>query len=101
MISQELQSAVLTLSDGTIAPPNIGLGDDAVLAGIGVTIVTDTVAGTATMKVDMSDNSYYGGTLVVTIKDTLTLEPTWFDTTIVTVNLNRPPCPVTQAQLTS
>ena len=66
-IEQVLESAVLTLAGGTIVPPPIGPGDDGLLAGIGVTIVTNTVFGTATMKVDMSDNNYYGSTLVVTI----------------------------------
>ena len=97
-ISQELISAVLTLADSTVAE-NIGAGDTAALAAIGVTINVDTVAVTATLKVDMSDNAYYGGTLVVTIKDTLVEEPTWFDTTVVTINLTQPSCTITLADL--
>ena len=49
----------------------------------------------------MSNNVYYGGTLVLTIKDMLVEETTWFDTTIVTITLTRPPCLVDQAWLTS
>ena len=60
-----------------------------------------TAGNMATLKVDMSSTSYYGGTLVLTIKDTLVEEPTWFDTTTVTINLTRPPCLVDQTWLTS
>ena len=38
---------------------------------------------------------------MLSIKDTLTTEPSWFDNTIVTINLTRPSCLVTQAWLTS
>ena len=53
---------------------------------------------TATLKVDMSDNSYYGGTLVVTIDDTVNGE-SWFDTTEVTIALIAPSCTITLADL--
>ena len=76
-ISQELQSGVLTLSDGTIQ--NIAALDIAALAVIGVTI--ETTASTATLKVNVSDLTYYGSTLALTIKDTVAEETTWFDTT--------------------
>ena len=49
----------------------------------------------------MVDKYYYGGSLQLTIKDTLVEETTWFDTTVVTINLIRPPCPVTKSWLTS
>ena len=89
--SQELQSGVLTLTDGTTQ--TIAAGDMAALAAIGLTIV---IAGnTATLKVDMSNIAYYGATLTLMIKDTLVEEPTWFDTTQVTITLTRPSCLVT------
>ena len=75
--SQELQSGVLTLSDGT--SQTIAAGDMAALAAIGLTI--ETAGNTATLKVDVSDKAYYGGTLTLTIKDTVVGETTWFDTT--------------------
>ena len=102
-ISQELVSYQLTLADGS--PGSFSSGSDATirafLTSIGVTTVTDTVAGTATMKVNNSDNSYYGITLAVTIKDTIVGETTWFDTTEITINFTRPPCLVDQTWLTS
>ena len=49
----------------------------------------------------MSNNVYYGGTLVLTIKDTLVEEMTWYRTTIVTITLTRLPCLVDQTWLTS
>ena len=58
-ISQELQSGVLTHGDGTTQ--NFVAGDTAALAAIGVTIVT--AGNTATLKVDMSNIAYYGGSL--------------------------------------
>ena len=76
-LSQELLSGVLTLSDGTIQ--NIAAGDMTALAVIEVTI--ETTASTATLKVDVSDLTYYGSTLALTIKDTVAEETTWFDTT--------------------
>jgi len=86
--SQELQSGVLTFADGTTQ--TITAGDTAALATIGVTIVTS--GSTATLKIDVIDKAYYGSTLVLTIKDTVAGETTWFDTTEVTINLTRPPC---------
>ena len=75
--SQELQSGVLTLSDGTTQ--TIAAGDTVTLAAIGFTI--ETTASTATLKVDVNDLTYYGSTLTLTIKDTVAEETTWFDTT--------------------
>ena len=50
----------------------------------------------------MSENKYYGATLSLSIKDTLVEEPTWFDTTQVTISFNsRPPCTVTKEFLAS
>jgi len=95
--SQELQSGVLTLADGTTQP--IAAGDTAALAAIGVTI--ETTGSTATLKVDVSDKAYYGSTLALTIKDTVAGETTWFDTTVVTIDLTRPPCTVTKEFLAS
>ena len=89
--NQELQSGVLTFADGTIQ--NFGAGDTATLASIGFTVVTTVT--TATLKVDQSNIAYYGASLTMTIKDTLVEEPTWFDTTQVTITLTRPPCLVT------
>lgn len=97
-ISQELQSGVLTPADGTTQ--NFGAGDTDALAAIGVKIETLGVLGNqATLKVNMSDKAYYGSTLTLTIKDTVVAEPTWFDTTVVTIDLARPPCPVTKEML--
>ena len=95
--SQELQSGVLTLTDGTTQP--IAAGDMAALAAIGLTI--ETAGNTATLKVDVSDKAYYGGTLTLTIKDTVVGETTWFDTTVVTINLTEPLCPITKEFLAS
>ena len=57
--SQELQFGVLALSDGTTQI--IAAGDTTALTAIGV---TNVIAGNrATLKVDVSDKAYYGGTL--------------------------------------
>ena len=77
--NQELQSGVLTLSDGTTQ--TIAAGDTAAIAAIGVTV--ETTANTATLKIDVKENMYYDATLTLILKDTLVEEPTWFDTTQV------------------
>ena len=85
-LTQVFQSGVLTLADGTTQ--SIAAGDTAALAAIGVTI--ETTASTATLKVNVSNNAYSGSTLTLMIKDTVVEETSWFDTTIVTINLTRP-----------
>ena len=58
-----------------------------------------TAGNTATLEVNMSNTTYYGGTLEPKIKDTLVEETIWFETTVVTINLTRPPCLVTKELL--
>ena len=76
-ISQELQSGVLTFSDGSTQ--NISVGENTALAAIGVTI--ETSGSQATLKVDVNDEAYYGSTLSFKIKDTVVAETTWSNTT--------------------
>ena len=63
-ISQEPQAgALITKGDGNTITINHGVKSS--LAAKGFTI--DITGNTATLKVDMSNNDYYGGNLVVTI----------------------------------
>ena len=81
LIHQFIEFGVLTLEEGSIQ--NI---DVATLFGDGITI--EILDAKATLKIDVVDIVYKGSTLTLTIKDTLVEEPTWFDTTQVTIKFD-------------
>ena len=90
---------MLTKSDGSIT--YIASEDLVALATHGVTILIDSESETAELKIDNTDEAYYGANLMLTIKNSLQEEDDFSNTTKVKILFVRITCHVTKEFLAS
>ena len=93
--SVELQYGTLTLADSSVT--EIGAGETDKLEDLGVSLKSNET--NAWLQVNVDDDAYYLSKLDLSIKSFVKEEPDFFNTTRVQIQLNKPPCGVSQEDL--
>ena len=80
----------MLLPDGS----EVQLQDNEEIKDFGIEIESRNM--TSTLKVSSDDETLYDHRFELQIKNTVTEEPDWFNTTLIKVNFVKPPCEVSQ-----